>query len=67
MRQAGLFEEKGSDASADVNGGALEKIEARAQVLMKEEKLTHAQAVSRVASEDPALYEAYLAEKRGGR
>jgi transcriptional regulator with XRE-family HTH domain/2'-5' RNA ligase len=67
MRQAGLFEEKGSDASADVNGGAWEKIDARARTLMAEEKITRAQAIARVASENSGLYNEYLAEQRGGR
>lgn len=57
-----LFKEIGSSASGSIN--AMDKIEKRADEIMKSEKITKAEAITKALENDPELYSEYL--KEGG-
>lgn len=61
LKLAGVFKEFGSSATG--TAGAWEKIENMAVEIMKEEKITNAEAITKAMERNPELYNEYLKER----
>ena len=67
LHEAGTFSEIGQDShGGDVQGGPVKQFEAKIATLRAADKdLSEADAISKVAEDDPKLYDAYDMEKTG--
>lgn len=61
LKHAGIFKEYGSSGTA--SAGAWDKIEKLAEEIMKEEKISMAQAITKTMEQNPELYNEYLKER----
>lgn len=66
LGKAGLFAEIGSTGGGEP-ATAWDKIEKSAEAMAAKEKITKAEAVSKILDENPALYNDYLNEKKGAK